>query len=112
MADIAELADALWKKDLARVQACPSNLLRQRDACVPCFLPNGWESMRAAPLACAIDYALRDPRRNDLQMTADGTEAARRMDAFEVLDWFLTFSGDLEAPLDSVTALSSGFVTR
>ena len=51
---IEDLADALHACDLARLAHFPRELMLRRDPCVPSRIKH----MRAAPLACAIDYAL------------------------------------------------------
>ena len=52
---IEDLADALHACDLARLAHFPRELMLRRDPCVPSRIKH---NMRAAPLACAIDYAL------------------------------------------------------
>ena len=53
--DIEGLAAALQASDLARIQTFPPALLLRRDACVPYYRG---QRIDAAPMACAIDYAL------------------------------------------------------
>ena len=111
MDDIDELAGALYQHDLARVRACPLSLLLRRDACVPRLVADGTEEMCAAPLLCAIEYALDalwahdDDRRlwtADWRPTAAVARLADAAPAYQVLDWFLGVFDDLDAPLDIV----------
>ena len=120
MADIEALEDALFHQDLARVRACPLGLLRRRDACVRRFFSDGREEMRAAPLVCAMEYALnalwddRGKRRlwtTDGRPNAAGAQLVDTSPAFEVLDWFLNVVGDLDTPLDSVLSFSGTAIT-
>ena len=106
---IEDLADALHAHDLARVRTFPSALLCRRDACVPYYYRGSSSSeepgMLAAPLACAIEYALetpffdpKDPRRALLAVVIEDTPA------FKVFDWFLerfTKEELIDAPLES-----------
>ena len=52
--DIEGLAAALHAGDLTRIQTFPPALLLRRDACVP----SRGQRLIAAPMVCAIDYAL------------------------------------------------------
>ena len=135
--DVQALALALQAGDLARVQAAPTALLRRSDACIPLIFidPHDGTPMRrskkAAPLACAIEYALDalSDHRNDPRMwraaLAYGDGAGEQMmmlsdaavqlinntEAFAVLDWLLQrFPELIDTPLQSGTfaAIYSG----
>ena len=114
--DIEGLAAALQASDLARIQTFPPALLLRRDACVP----YRGQRIDAAPMACAIDYALHAIHRRPPPLglpalraaTGDGGSAAPEALAtewvaetpeFAVVDWLLDRFPQqlLDAQLDS-----------
>ena len=132
--DVQALARALHAGDLARVQAAPPALLRRSDACIPLIGMDPYDgfpmlrSKKAAPLACAIEYALgalsdhrNDPRMwraaqqrgagEQMMLSDAAVQLINNTEAFAVLDWLLQrFPELIDTPLQSGTfaAIYSG----
>ena len=119
---IEDLADALHVCDLARLAQFPRALMLRRDACVP----SRTKPMRAAPLACAINYALNALEAHhqyDARMwiiiaagaapspSAMAHQLVDASPAFAVLDWYLRHFPELiDAPLDSIAVPFDAFM--
>ena len=119
--DIEGLAAALQASDLARIQTFPPALLLRRDACVPYYRG---QRIDAAPMACAIDYALHAIHRRPLGLDlpalraatewapeALATEWVAETPEFAVVDWLLDRFPQqlLDAPLDS-TLVATAYI--